>query len=135
MPKVVTCLLENNGEILIFKRSEEVGTYKELWGGVAGFVEENEEPQETAVKEIKEEAGIEKKDLLLVKKEDAIKFTDLYGEKLYEWIVYPFLFHIKDRNKIKIDWEHTEFRWVKPSELEKYDTVPRFKEIVLKIFR
>ena len=135
MPKVVTCLLENNGEILILKRSEEVGTYQELWGGVAGFVEENEEPQDTAVKEIKEEAGIEKKDLLLVKKEDAIKFTDLYREKLYEWIVYPFLFHINDRNKIQIDWEHTEFRWIGPSELKKFDTVPRFKEIVLKIFR
>jgi len=134
MPKVVTCILENNGEILILRRSEEVGTYQELWGGVAGFVEENEEPQETAVKEIKEEAGIEKKDLLLVKKEDAIKFTDLYGDKLYDWIVYPFLFHIKDRDKIQIDREHTEFRWVKPSELKKYDTVPRFKEIVLKIF-
>jgi len=134
MPKVVTCILENNGEILILRRSEEVGTYQELWGGVAGFVEENEEPQETAVKEIKEEAGIEKKDLLLVKKEDAIKFTDLYEDKLYDWIVYPFLFHIKDRDKIQIDWEHTEFRWVKPSELKKYDTVPRFKEIVLKIF-
>lgn len=134
MPKVVTCLLENNGEILILKRSEEVGTYQELWGGVAGFVEEDEDPRETAVKEIKEEAGIEKKDLLLVKKEDAIKFTDLYGDKLYDWIVYPFLFHIKDRDKIQIDWEHTEFRWVKPSELKKYDTVPRFKEIVLKIF-
>lgn len=134
MPNVVTCLLENNGEILILKRSEEVGTYQELWGGVAGFVEGNEEPQETAIKEIKEEVGIEKKDLLLVKKEDAIKFTDLYGDKLYEWIVYPFLFHIKDRGKIQIDWEHTEFRWVKPSELKKYDTVPRFKEIVLKIF-
>jgi 8-oxo-dGTP pyrophosphatase MutT (NUDIX family) len=134
MPKVVTCLLENNGEILILKRSEEVGTYQELWGGVAGFVEEDEDPRETAVKEIKEEVGIEKKDLLLVKKEDDIKFTDLYEDKLYEWVVYPFLFHIKDRGKIQIDREHTEFRWVKPSELKKYDTVPRFKEIVLKIF-
>ena len=134
MPNVVTCLLENNGEILILKRSEEVGTYQELWGGVAGFVEEDEDPCETAVKEIKEEVGIEKKDLLLVKKEDAIKFTDLYGGKLYDWIVYPFLFHIKDRDKIQIDWEHTEFRLVKPSELKKYDAVPRFKEIVLKIF-
>ena len=134
MPKVVTCLLENNGEILILKRSEEVGTYQGSWGGVAGFVEENEEPLETAIKEIKEEAGIEKEDLLLIQKEAAIKFTDLYEDKLYEWIVYPFLFRIKERDKIQIDWEHTEFRWVKPSELKKYDTVPRFKEIVLKIF-
>ncbi len=134
MTKVVTCLLENKGEILILRRSEEVGTYRELWGGVAGFVEEDEEPYEAALKEIKEEVGLEKEDLLSVKKEDAVKFTDLYGDKLYDWVVYPFLFHIKGRDKIQLDWEHTEFRWIKPSELKKYDTVPRFKEIVSKIF-
>ena len=134
MTKVVTCLLENKGEILILRRSEEVGTYQELWGGVAGFVEEGEEPYETALKEIKEEVGLEKEDLRSVKKEDAVKFTDLYGDKLYDWVVYPFLFHIKERDKIQLDWEHTEFRWIKPSELKKYDTVPRFKEIVSKIF-
>lgn len=134
MAKVVTCLLENKGEILILRRSEDVGTYRELWGGVAGFVEEGEEPYETALKEIKEEVGIGKKEILSVKKEDPVKFTDLYENKLYDWIVYPFLFHIKGRDMIQIDWEHTEFRWIKPSELKNYDTVPRFREIVLKIF-
>ena len=134
MAKVVTCLLENKGEILILRRSEDVGTYRELWGGVAGFVEEDEEPYETALKEIKEEVGIGKKEVLSVKKEDPVKFTDLYENKLYDWIVYPFLFHIKGRDMIQIDWEHTEFRWIKPSELKNYDTVPRFREIVLKIF-
>jgi len=134
MAKVVTCLLENKGEILILRRSEEVGTYRELWGGVAGFVEEDEEPYETAVKEIKEEVGVEEKDILLVKKEDAIKFIDLYEDKLYDWIVYPFLFHVKEKDKIQIDWEHTEYRWIKPSELKEYDTVPRFKEVVSKIY-
>ena len=134
MTRVVTCLLENDGEILILKRSEDVGTYQELWGGVAGFVEGNEAPYDTALKEIKEEVGIDKKDLLLVKKEDAVKFTDLYEDKLYDWIVFPFLFHITDRKMIKIDWEHTEFLWVKPADLKHYETVPRFKEIVAKIF-
>jgi len=134
MPKVVTCLLENNGEILILRRSDDVGTYQEMWGGVAGFVEENEEPFDTAIKEIKEEVGLDKDDLLSLKRLDSIRFTDLYRDKLYDWIVYPFLFHINDRDKIKIDWEHTEFRWIKPSELNNYETVPRFKEIVIKIF-
>jgi 8-oxo-dGTP pyrophosphatase MutT (NUDIX family) len=134
MAKVVTCLLENKGEILILRRSEEVGTYRELWGGVAGFVEEDEDPYKTAIKEIKEEVGVEENDLLLVRKEDAIKFTDLYEDKMYDWIVYPFLFHIKEKDKIQLDWEHTEYRWIKPSELKEYDTVPRFKEIVSKIY-
>ena len=41
MPKVVTCILQYKNKILILKRSNKVGTYKEMWGGVAGFVEEN----------------------------------------------------------------------------------------------
>ena len=61
MPKVVTCLLMKDSKLLILKRSDKVSTYKGLWGGVAGYIEEHEEPYETALKEIKEEVGIEKK--------------------------------------------------------------------------
>lgn len=134
MPKVVTCLLEYNGKILILKRSDKVRTYKGLWGGVAGYIEENENPYETAIKEIGEEVNIEKGDIRLVKKIDPVKFTDLYKGKKYDWIIYPFLFTIEKKDKVKIDWEHTEFRWIFPSEIEMYNTVPHLKEIISKIF-
>jgi 8-oxo-dGTP diphosphatase len=41
-----------------------------------------------------------------------------------KWIVHPFLFHVKAPDKVKIDWEHTEAKWIKPAELKKYETVP-----------
>ena len=45
MPKAVTCLLINdNGKLLILKRSKKVSTYKGQWGGVAGYIEEGESP-------------------------------------------------------------------------------------------
>jgi hypothetical protein len=69
-----------------------------------------------------------------VKEDNAIHFTDLFDEKSYDWIVHPFLFHIKEKNIIKLDWEHTEFRWIKPSEIKDYKTVPRFKDIVFRMF-
>ena len=134
MPSVVTCLLKHNGKLLILKRSDKVRTYKGLWGGVAGYVEEDETPYETAVKEIKEEVGIERGNVRLIKKSDPVKFTDCYNGKKYDWIIYPFLFTIEKDIKVKIDWEHTEFRWIPPSEIEKYNTVPHLKEIVSKIF-
>jgi len=134
MPRVVTCILENNGKILILKRSEKVRTYRGLWGSVAGYVEENEDPFETAVKEIKEEVGIEREDIRLIKKGDPVKFTDFYKEEQYDWVVYPFLFNIEKKDKIKIDWEHTKYRWILPSNIETYNTVPRLKEIVYKLF-
>jgi len=134
MPSVVTCLLKHNGKLLILKRSDKVRTYKGLWGGVAGYVEDDETPYETAVKEIKEEVGIERGNVRLIKKSDPVRFTDCYNGKKYDWIIYSFLFTIEKDVKVKIDWEHTEFRWILPSEIEKYNTVPHLKEIVSKIF-
>ncbi len=134
MPSVVTCILEYNGKILILKRSNKVLTYRGLWGGVAGYVENNENPYETAVKEIKEEAGIEKDYIKLSKEINPVKFIDLYDNKKYDWKIYPFLFTITKKVKVKIDWEHSEFRWILPSEIKNYNTVPHLKEIVSKIF-
>ncbi|UCD14407.1 MAG: NUDIX pyrophosphatase [Thermoplasmatales archaeon] len=135
MPRVVTCILEHNGKLLILKRSDKVRTYKGLWGGVAGYVEEDETPYKAAVKEIKEEVGIEKNDIRLIKKCKPVRLTDFYEGEKYDWIIYSFLFTIEKKDKVKIDWEHTEFRWISPSEIEKYDTVPHLREIVSKIFK
>jgi 8-oxo-dGTP pyrophosphatase MutT (NUDIX family) len=134
MPKVVTCLLVNNeGKLLILRRSDKVKTYKGLWGGVAGYIEENETPYETAIKEIKEEAGLEKKDVDLVKKSDPIHLTDNYNGERYNWEIFPFLFRTEKKKKIDIDWEHLEYRWIAPPDIVKYDTVPYFREIVSKL--
>ena len=135
MPKVVTCLLMKDSKLLILKRSDRVSTYKGLWGGVAGYVEEHEEPYETALKEIKEEVGIDKKDVSLVRKCDPFTFTDYNEGKKYEWTIYPFLFKIEKKNKIKIDWEHSKYKWISPLEIGRYDTVPHLKDIVFKNFR
>jgi 8-oxo-dGTP pyrophosphatase MutT (NUDIX family) len=134
MPKVATCLLTNDyGKLLILKRSNAVRTYKGLWGGVAGYIEENEEPYETAIKEIREEVGLEKDKISLIKQLDPIEFTDSYDGKVYDWKIFSFLFKIEKKSKIIIDWEHLEYRWIPPLEIEKYDTVPYLKEIVSKL--
>lgn len=111
-----------------------VRTYKGLWGGVAGYVEENEEPYETALKEIREETGLGKKDVKLIKQIESVNFTDFYEGVRYDWKIFPFLFKTENKSKIHIDWEHSEYRWITPTEIEKMDTVPHFRELVLKVF-
>ena len=134
MPEVVTCLLMHNNKLLILKRSNKVKTYKGLWGGVAGYVEENEEPYDTALKEIREEVGMEKGNVRLIKRGESIRFTDIYEGKRYEWITHPFVFNVEKKRKVQIDWEHTEYKWIPPEDISKYDSVPHLKEIVHKIF-
>lgn len=133
MPQVVTCLLEHNGKILLLKRSNRVGTYRGLWGGVAGFVEEWEDPYDTALKEISQETQVGLDAVMLVKKGDPIEITDTYDGKRYEWLVYPFLFHLKDASLVHIDWEHEEYRWVYPSEVKKLSTVPGLDKVVTQL--
>ena len=84
MPDVVTCILMNDkGEILILKRSDKVGTYRGLWSGVSGYVEEDEEPYETAVKEIREETGFKEENISLIKQMEPVTFVDVYDGENY----------------------------------------------------
>jgi hypothetical protein len=32
---------------------------------------------------------------------------------------------LKDEPKIKLGWEHTEYKWIKPEELKIFGTVPK----------
>ncbi len=130
---MVTCILEHDGKILLLKRSNQVGTYRGLWGGVAGYVEELEEPYDTAIKEIRQEAGIEVDALELVRKGNPIEFSDTYEGRRYNWVVYPFLFHIQSKELVQIDWEHEEYRWVHPSEVRKLETVPGLDDVVTQL--
>ena len=107
---VVTCFLESDGEILILRRSEQVGSYQGKWAGVSGYVETT--PDEQALTEIEEEAGLSGEDIKLTRKGEPLSVED---EKLgVRWIVNPYLFHIRDRDKIKIDRDHKETRWISP---------------------
>ncbi len=129
--QVVTCFLESNSEILILRRSQQVGSYQGKWAGVSGYVETTADEQ--AWLEIEEETSLGEKDVRLIKKGEALVVED---EKVgIRWIVHPYLFHIKQRGKIKIDWEHKETRWIKPEEIDNYQTVPMLKETLAQVYK
>ena len=136
MPRVVSCvLMDENGNILILKRSDKVRTYKRCWSGVAGYIEEGEHPLDTAYKELSEEIKLDREDVELVLKSDPVEFTDVYENERYDWKIYPFLFKTRKKGNIQIDWEHIEYRWITPSEIVKYDTAPRYKDVVLNLLK
>ena len=128
--RVVTCFLESDGEILILRRSERVGSYQGRWAGVSGYVEAT--PDEQALVEIREETGLYGEDIKLVKKGEPLSVED---ENLgVRWVVHPYLFHIKERDKVRIDWEHKEARWIKPGEMGDFQTVPMLKETLARVY-
>jgi nicotinamide-nucleotide amidase len=122
---VVTCFLEHDHQILILRRSKKVGTYRRAWAGVSGYLE-TDEPLEQAYTEIREETGLFKSSVKLIKQGNPIEVIDKSINR--KWIVHPFLFHVTDPDRLRIDWEHTEFKWIKPDELTRYKTVPGLKK-------
>jgi len=129
--KVVSCFLESDGEILILRRSGQVGTYQGRWAGVSGYIETTADEQ--ALTEIEEETSLSGEDLKLIKKGRPLVVKD---DKLgVKWVVHPYLFHIKDRDKIKIDWEHKEARWIQPRDIDNFETVPKLKETLARVYR
>jgi len=134
MLDVVSCILFRKGKILLLRRSKKVSTYKGFWGVVAGYVEENEKPEETAYKEIKEEVGIRRNDIKLLKRMEPITVLDKYDGKEYNWRIHPFLFELKRDVDVKVDWEHINYKWVEPENIVKFKTVPCLKEIIFRFF-
>ena len=113
------------------RRSEQVGSYRGRWAGVSGYIETNADEQ--ALVEIEEETSLRRENLKLIKGGKPLHIKD---EKLgVKWVVHPYLFHIKDRSKIKIDWEHKELRWIPPRDIDNFETVPKLKEVLARVYK
>lgn len=127
MPDVVTCVLIHEGKILLLKRSDKVGTHRGKWACVSGYVEKGDIITERAAREVEEETGLSNVNAKMEMEGKPVKFFDDTEKKT--WTVHPFLFR-SNTDAVKIDWEHTEYRWIKPSDIVRYDTVPKLKEVV-----
>jgi len=127
---VVTVIARREGKIMIMKRSGKVSTYREHWAGVSGSLLPGENPADAASRELREETGA------IVKPQQ----ISIQGEPVYArdggtlWKVHPFLVDLEKEN-ISLDWEHDEYRWIPPSELDRYQTVPRLGEVVAMLLK
>ncbi len=123
--EVVTSFLFNRGELLLVRRSGRVGSYRGRWSAISGYLEDAT-PLQQARREIREETGIGEEVLHLKAQGEPLEVADDDLEVC--WVVHPFLFEIDDRRGVRLDWENTELRWVKPELLEDYTTVPKLAE-------
>nr|HID59640.1 NUDIX pyrophosphatase [Desulfobacterales bacterium] len=128
---VVTVFLSRRNKILILRRSEKVGTYRGSWAGISGYLEKS--PIEQAYTEILEETGLTAQDVILIKEGDPVLVLDRENQRA--WRVHPFLFAAKYPEKIRLDWENVEMRWVRPDELKYFNTVPDLDRALESVFK
>ncbi len=130
--KIVTSFLINSEEILLLKRSEKVKSMKNLWAGISGIIENNEEPIKRARIEIFEEVGIEESNITLVREGDKMLIeSPQYVD--HQWEVYPFLFSC-DNREIKLNWENSAFKWIDINDMNKFTTVPSLDKVLTRLF-
>ena len=128
-PVVTNFLLRTDGNeprLLIVRRSQRVGSYNERWAGISGFIESGVTPDEQAYTEIREETGLQRDQLRMLKRGAVVEHADASLNR--HWYIHPYLFEVLTPDAIKLDWEATEMRWIAPSELGTYETVPKLKE-------
>ncbi|MBU5689191.1 MAG: HAD-IA family hydrolase [Candidatus Aenigmarchaeota archaeon] len=124
--KSVAAIVKYDGRILLLKRSDKVATYKNQWAVIHGRIEDGESVEKRAELEVKEETGLKVK---FLKKGKMIVFDDrTLG---ISWHITPVLFEAKDY-KVKLNWENTDYIWVKPEEMKKYnDYLKLFEKFVV----
>lgn len=126
---IVTSFLFKDGKVLLLKRSDKVGSFRGKWAGISGSIED-ENSLEAALREIKEETGIDSKDLQLLKIGMPFEIKDNVNDTI--WSINPFLFLFKG-DKIIIDWEHDTFEWIYPNEIDKFETVTSLKKTLFNL--
>ena len=128
-PVVTNFLMRTDNKdprILTVRRSQRVGSYNARWGGISGFVEKDVTPEEQAYTEIREETGLQADQVRMLRRGAVVEYVDPSIGR--HWYVHPFLFEVLTPDAVHTDWEADEMRWIAPSDLEHYETVPKLKE-------
>ena len=107
-------IVKKDKKYLIGKRALKKKFSPGKWEFISGFVELNEKPEKTIIRELKEETGLIGK---VIKKGDSYFITDEEGK----WTMFPFLIEVKNDNFKKNKKDHEELKWVEIKELNKYE--------------
>jgi 8-oxo-dGTP pyrophosphatase MutT (NUDIX family) len=128
--RTVTCMIECRGRILMLRRAPTVSVNPRLWSPVAGRIDGRLSPKRQAYKEIWEETGIARRHLRLVR---SGKRHTLQVNPSVRASVQPFLFQSNTR-RVRLNWENTDYRWVKVSDLSRFKLIPKF-DLTLKALK
>jgi len=133
---VVTCFLlrrdADGDRILLVQRSQKVRTYKGAWAAVSGYLEPGVTSIEQAYTELREETGLDRDDVRLLKAGAPLEVRD-EAEGLH-WVVHPFLFAVEHPERIRTDWEAVGWQWAVPDSIARLRTVPKLAEALAEVY-
>jgi 8-oxo-dGTP pyrophosphatase MutT (NUDIX family) len=116
---VISCLLKHKDEILILKRSKHVGSFQGYWSCISGYIEKEEDPLETAYREVFEETRMPRKEI-----SNHFLEGPFYSEA--EDVVFEAHWVLMETRikRIVLDWEHEAYQWINSKKFSKEKVVP-----------
>lgn len=130
--KATIAFIKSKDKILVLKRSNKVSYYPGYWHVVGGHLDKASEVRKNVFKEIEEEVGFKRNQVKFIKSSKPYQLYD--REKDIYWRFYPALVEVKTR-KVKLDWEHTAYRWIKPADFLKLKILPKMIEAYQELFK
>jgi len=116
---------EKGIDFLLLKRADDQ-KYPGLWQMVTGKIEGEEKAHQTALREIKEETGLEPLQLWV-----APKINSFYEPKdEYICMLPVFAARVEGKTNVRLSEEHTEYKWVGKDEAKKLLAWPGQRESV-----
>jgi len=123
----VVAVFDKDNKILLLKRGSTAPTFPNCWDMPGGVIDDNETPLSTIAREVKEETGLD------IKWRDFKSFST-YKMRTRKGEVYAYHTKLLGDCEIKIDWEHSEFKWFTEKEIEDLGMIPLQKDIVKEIY-
>lgn len=116
-------ILNENKEILFTERSLDDDFLPGYWELPGGGIDYGETPQEGLLREIKEECGLEIEIIKLVA-------VNTYFIKDIQRIEITFLCKAMNPAEIKLSHEHSDYKWLKITEVNKIKVTDYIKKII-----
>ena len=127
---VINCVLKYKNKLLVVQRSKELNFYPGYWNGVSGFLDDRRSLNQKVLDELKKELGIAK---TKIKKIQLGEIFDQEEPKYKKtWIVHPVLVEV-GTDRIKLDWEARNYKWLTLQEVKKLKVLPGFDEVLRRL--
>ena len=124
---VVNCVIRYKDKILLVKRSDDIHFYPGYWNGISGFLDDGRSIEEKLKAELNEEIGLKEADILSLVQGEPFEEEDLKYKKT--WIIHPALLDVRT-DRITLDWEAKECRWVDLKEVKDFQILPGFEKVL-----
>ncbi|MEK7089445.1 MAG: NUDIX domain-containing protein [Patescibacteria group bacterium] len=116
---ITSAIIRNGNKFLIAKRAKTKKFAPNQWEFISGFMDTPETAEETILREIKEELGVEGK---IIDTSTQFDVVDDEGN----WTVIPFLVELNTSDIEVHPEDHSEVKWVMAHELNAYPDLKLF---------